>query len=341
MKFIAPLSEAEHKTLTEAYRNHPSFRARQRAHALLLNARGYSMTQLAGWFEVRLETVSSWLSHWEDNGVVGLFDPPRSGRPPRFTPEEVEQFAHHVDENPHQIKAAAARLEEETGKTASMDTFKRLLKKKDYLWKRCRQSVKGKRDEELFQRDKEVLGWLQEKEDEGQVSLVYFDESGFNLKPVVPYGWQPVGKTFHIPCHHSKRLNVLGFMGRDNDLFYHAVEGSVDTKTVIEAFDAFTQHYYDQEFKHSKKPCFVVLDNASMHCSADFLARQEDWMLRGVCLHFIPPYCPELNLIEILWRFIKYEWLPMDAYSSTFGHLVATVKQVLDQVGGKFRITFA
>ncbi|MDR1339335.1 MAG: transposase, partial [Prevotellaceae bacterium] len=27
-----------------------------------------------------------------------------------------------------------------------------------------------------------------------------------------------------------------------------------------------------------------------------------------------PPYSPELNLIENLWRFIKYQWLPFNAY---------------------------
>jgi len=178
-----------------------------------------------------------------------------------------------------------------------------------------------------------VLEWLKTQEDEGQINLVYFDESGFSLKPVVPYGWQRVGETFCIPCQHSKRLNVLGFMSRDSDLFYHTVEGAVDTKTVIDAFDDFTQHYYDQQFKYSKKLCFVVLDNASMHRSADFQAKQEDWLLRGVCLHFIPPYCPELNLIEILWRKIKYEWLPMGAYRSTFANFQDNVKKVLAQVG--------
>jgi hypothetical protein len=41
MKFIAPLSEEERVTLREMYMNHPSFHCRQRAHAVLLNARGY------------------------------------------------------------------------------------------------------------------------------------------------------------------------------------------------------------------------------------------------------------------------------------------------------------
>lgn len=47
----------------------------------------------------------------------------------RFTVEEQAVFLGYIDENPHQPKAAAARLLEETGKEASLDTFKRILKK--------------------------------------------------------------------------------------------------------------------------------------------------------------------------------------------------------------------
>ena len=33
-------------------------------------------------------------------------------------------------------------------------------------------------------------------------------------------------------------------------------------------------------------------------------------------LFFLPTYSPKLNLIEILWRKIKYEWLEFKAYLS-------------------------
>ncbi|MBC6473073.1 MAG: hypothetical protein GDA48_09860 [Hormoscilla sp. GM102CHS1] len=47
---------------------------------------------------------------------------------------------------------------------------------------------------------------------------------------------------------------------------------------------------------------------------------------------------PELNIIEILWRFIKYEWLNIDAYES-WKSLVKAVEDVLQ--GGKYKINFA
>jgi transposase len=44
------------------------------------------------------------------------------------------------------------------------------------------------------------------------------------------------------------------------------------------------------------------------------VAKIENWDRRGLTLYFISPYSPELNLIEILWRKIKYEWIPNLAY---------------------------
>jgi transposase len=103
LKFIEPLSEIEKLTLKEAYKNHPQSRVRQRAEALLLNGRGYSIVQLQHIFEVNRDTVSAWIDRRENHGITGLFDEIRSGRPPIFTLEEMNKFKTYVDENPHQL----------------------------------------------------------------------------------------------------------------------------------------------------------------------------------------------------------------------------------------------
>ncbi|HPQ95264.1 MAG: transposase [Thiothrix sp.] len=87
-------------------------------------------------------------------------------------------------------------------------------------------------------------------------------------------------------------------------------------------------------------PGIITLDNASIHRSQAVLDRIEHWLVRGIGLHFIPADSPELNLIETLWRKVKYEWLPMKAYQS-FSTLKETVLDVLDSVDRKFQITFA
>ena len=129
MKFIKPLSEVEKLTLEEARRNHPQFRVRNRAQALLLNARAYPVAQLQRIFEVGRDTVSAWLNGWETKGIIGIFDEVRSGRPAIFTLDEQSKFKTYIDENPHQLNEAATRLQDETGKQASLYTYKRFLKK--------------------------------------------------------------------------------------------------------------------------------------------------------------------------------------------------------------------
>ena len=55
---------------------------------------------------------------------------------------------------------------------------------------------------------------------------------------------------------------------------------------------------------------------------------------KGLTIFYLPTYSPELNIIEILWRFIKYEWLNIDAYES-WKSFVKAVEDVLQGVGGK------
>jgi len=69
----------------------------------------------------------------------------------------------------------------------------------------------------------------------GECDVWYFDASGFCLTPSIPYAWQPIGSVIEVPTSaHNKRINVLGFLTRHNDLFPYIIEGRVDTDVVIE-----------------------------------------------------------------------------------------------------------
>lgn len=179
---------------------------------------------------------------------------------------------------------------------------------------------------------------MQQKEDENKIVLGYFDASGFNTMPCIPYAWQPTGETLELHSQRSQQLNVLGFITRDNQSFFHAVEGRVDSDTVIGAFDAFAMRYAE-EYAQTKRPCIINIDNAPVHTSKKFQAKRDEWAALGVGLHFLPTYSPEFNLIEILWRKMKYEWLPLDA-SDSYVKLKESVLEILDGFGEKYTITF-
>ncbi|KAA6347661.1 hypothetical protein EZS27_004872 [termite gut metagenome] len=87
------------------------------------------------------------------------------------------------------------------------------------------------------------------------------------------------------------------------------------------------------------KKTVVILDNSPIHKSKKFIAKLEEWREKDVLIFFLPPYSPELNVIEILWRRIKYQWIPFDAYSC-FENLKERLTEVLTNFGGKYDIIF-
>lgn len=132
---------------------------------------------------------------------------------------------------------------------------------------------------------------------------------------------------------------MLGFLSKSHPARFHAVEGRVRSAEVVAAFDAFASGYA-AEYQRRKTPCVVALDNASTHTSKAFCSHWDKWASMGVFVHYLPTYSPELNLIEILWRKIKYEWLPFSSYS-TYDNLKKSVQAILDGFGSEYQIKYS
>jgi len=182
-------------------------------------------------------------------------------------------------------------------------------------------------------RVQKALAHLHRLEDAGKCTVFYGDESGFCLSPVVPYLWQPKGKTVGLPAKaHSRRLNVLGFLSRKSRLHFFQAQEKITAQFVIESIEALLPQL--------SGPTVLVLDNASVHRSKLVQAKRKEWKQKGLRLVFLPPYCPHLNLIETLWRQTKYRWLDCEAYRN-FETLCQSVTDILAQVGTKYRLSFA
>lgn len=200
------------------------------------------------------------------------------------------------------------------------------------MWKRLRKKLPRSPDPIKYQRAKVRLADLQARERAGDCDLWFFDASGFCLQPCIPYAWQPIGETLALPqSSHNQRLNVLGFLKRDNSLVPYLIDGAVDTAVVVACMDQFSEQI--------DKKSYVLIDNAPVHRSKEFIRQIPKWVKKGLIIKYLPSYSPELNLIEILWRFMKYYWLPFSAYES-FQHLCDAVEEILKQVGTTYTIDF-
>src|SRR5690606_7323949 len=124
---------------------------------------------------------------------------------------------------------------------------------------------------------------------------------------------------------------VVGLMNRKNDLFFEVDETTFNTDKFICFMDKFVEQIVKQTV--------VILDNSPIHKSKKFIAKIKEWKEKDVLIYFLPPYSPELNLIEILWKRIKYQWLPFDAYLC-FQNLKERLSYVLNNFSIKYDIIF-
>lgn len=333
-KFVKPLTTEQREQLSAIMKSAAPQRTRMRAHAVLLSERRYSLEQIADIYQVDRDRVSQWLEWWEAEQVAGLDDDPRSGRPPKLNEAERQQALAIALQEPRALKTGLKRIAEGIGKLISGETLRTLLKAERYVWKRMRRSARTWRDEAEFRAAEGELAQLRATVLGGKSAfdLWYYDEAGFTLQPSIPYAWQLVGQRLELASAHGPRQNVLGFFNLHNQFHAFAFQGAIDSNTVIHCFELFRQR--------QQKPAIVIIDNAPIHTSEDFEEELERWQKDDLQVKFLPPYCPELNLIEILWRKIKYEWLPLDAYQN-FKTLTASLFDVLKGIGSKYRITFA
>ncbi len=331
MFLIREINPLSFKLLERIYCSSRHHQVRQRAHFLILASQGVKLEELAKTFQVSYKTTYNWLNRWELEGMVGLYNKPGRGCKRKFNPAQESIIREWARQEPRQLKKVLQKIKEEWEIEVSTETIKRILRRFSLSWHRMRRDVGGEPDPLDYQEKQAHLKNLKYLDEQGQIDLYYLDETGFCLIPCVPYGWQNIGEYLAIHSSRSRRLNVLGIMNRKNHLETYISTQSINSDVVIACIDTF--------FATVDKPTVIVVDRSSIHTSDAMLDKAEEWFERGITIFELPAYSPQLNLIEILWRFMKYQWIEIDAYKS-WESFVASIEKILKEFGKNYLINF-
>lgn len=138
--------------------------------------------------------------------------------------------------------------------------------------------------------------------------------------------WQPKGKKGTIMMKSNtgrRRINILGSLNiNDHSIIATQTEESCNATSVIEFFQRIKNVYPD-------KKIVILLDNARYNranATRDFVEEN------GIELLFLPPYSPNLNLIERLWKFSKKK-LVNNKYHETFSQFKNTTERFFENIG--------
>ena len=308
------------------------YQVRQRAHCIILIEEGYQIEELIKIFAVSRKTIYNWRNNWLNRGLGGLYNRPGTGRKEIFNHEQKLQIKQWVKHHNKNLKPVIEKAKKEWGIKTSKDTIKRILKYFKMKWKRLRKIVGGKPEQGLYERKKQILSALNKLSLQEAIDLRYLDESGFCLTPYVPYAWQDTEEQQGIESKASKRLSVIGLLNKNHELYSYVFECRITSDVVIKFIDNFATTI--------QKPTVIVIDNAPIHTSNAFREKIAQWKQQKLEIFWLPTYSPQLNSIEILWRFMKYEWIEIEAYSS-WKSLTKYVEKVLRLFGDRYVIDFA
>jgi len=147
--------------------------------------------------------------------------------------------------------------------------------------------------------------------------LKYLDQSGFSLMLSLCYTWftRGSGKQFKVPTRWGSqgRLNVIGTLslfGASEQLEVRELTGSCTQAQVISYLDTLAQSC------DPTRLMVVVLDNAPFHKGKLLNEQRARWEAQGLYLRYLPAYCPQLNLIEAVWRKLKGFLMPRRCYDT-------------------------
>lgn len=173
---------------------------------------------------------------------------------------------------------------------------------------------------------------LEEMSEKGVIDLYYGDESRVSLEPCVPYAWQFPDEQLFMPSAQGKGLNCFALLSRANECRFETTLGNIDGAFIVEQLEKLSFEL--------KRITVAVLDNAPAHRAKRVQERREFWQQRGLFLFYLPVYSPHLNIAEVLWRKLKYQWLRPQDYLQT-QELFYQVRQALAAVGSLLKIQFS
>jgi transposase len=247
-------------------------------------------------------TVYRTLYRFEDLGEDSVFDRRRHRESSKVTPEVAERLIAYVDRSPQELgwqrttwtlELLAIQLVQDTGVAISPSHVRNVLLAQHVRRGRPRVGlripVRGRR--KILNGIDRLVGRASARH-----PVFYLDEADVDLNPRIGATYMRRGKQLVVltPGKNVKRY-VAGALNAKSGKIVHVVGEKKNSALFLALIDALRRAY------RGAKRIHLVLDNFIIHKSRQ--TRRYLAQLGGrVVLHFLPPYSPESNVIERLWK---------------------------------------
>lgn len=295
MSTLKQYNENVAKLAFKKYHESKHYKINQRMHFVYLKCKGYQNKMIADILSVTLKTIYEWQNIYEENDLDTLATLNYKGQPSKLN-QFAEQLVFDFIINPFTtLKQAQDHIEKATGLKRSVPQIKAFIKRVNIKRRKVGQ-IPDKVD--VIKQDnfiKNKLNRLIKLATGNRIKLFFIDAAHFVHQPFLGYLYG-LKRIFIRASSGRKRFNVLGALEAvTNKVTTVCNETYINAESVCQLLELLAKEYVGEKI-------YIILDNARyQRCQLVFDTAQQ----LGIRLFFLPPYSPNLNLIERLWKFTK------------------------------------
>jgi transposase len=291
------LTNEEVQELRAAHKSAKNKSDAYRINAVILLGSDWSLEEVVDALLLDDETLRNYVSRYKTGGLEKLLEHHYKGGLPKLPIEFFVPLMQELDSRIYlTTKDICAYVQDRFEVTYTISGMTALLHRLDYVYKKPK-LVPGLSDEGL----KEIFleQYLDFMKNKGEDEVVFFVDAVHPTHNSMPtYGWIKKGTEQELQTNSGRsRFNIHGAMNAETfETTIIASEDNVNADSTIALCECLEKSY------PLALALYLIIDNARYHFSKPVMEYLQNSRIKLVRL---PPYSPELNLIERLWKVLK------------------------------------
>lgn len=276
-------------------------KCRERKHAdklkyILLLDDGFSCTDVGRILLLDDDTVRKYRNQYLNQGAISLLTDNNKGTSSFLNPDQISFLESHLTDNVYlDSKGIVNWIETTFHIHYSPSGINALLVRMGFVYKKpvlvpCKANVEKQK---AFVEEYQVLKDNLEDEDQ----IYFMDGVHPQHNSIASYGWIKKGITKQLKTNNGrKRTNINGALNLKTKQVFYVEDERINSQTMIALLLIILRNQKEGKI-------YIVLDNARYYHSEVVKVFLRD--NPRIILKFMPPYSPNLNIIERLWRILK------------------------------------
>jgi len=290
---------------------------RDKIKAILLLDKGYEYGEIAEILLIDYTTVWRWHETYMTGGTAELLKDYYLGGTSKLTEVQLAQLTEHLECTMYLTAKEICAFVKKTFKVKyTPKGMTSLLHQLKFTYKKPKH-IPGKADIEAQQAFIKSYRKIQRKK--APEDKIYFMDGVHPMHNSQPaYGWIKKGQDMVLKANTGRqRINLNGAYNLDDHSVIIQETEMINAQSTVNLLNEMLR-------KQPSGRIYVILDNARYYRSE--MVREFVTKNNRICLLFLPPYSPNLNIIERLWKFFKKKVI----YNSYYEKFTVFRKYCLD-----------